>query len=100
VTAPVRVCVAGITGRTGSVVAAGIAAAADLELVAGVARGAVNSAPIADEERFVSLEEALRAVRVDVVVDYTHPAVVKEHVKTAIARGRSCSYWCVRSVGG
>ena len=74
----IRVCVAGITGWTGSAVAEAVDAADDLELVAGVARS--------DQEQFSSVAEALDAVEADVLVDYTHAAVVKENVLVALER--------------
>ena len=74
-----RVCVAGITGWTGSAVAEAVDAASDLELVAGVSRS--------DPESFSSVDEALDAVAADVVVDYTHASVVKANTLAAIERG-------------
>jgi 4-hydroxy-tetrahydrodipicolinate reductase len=76
--AAIRVCVAGVTGWTGSAVAEAVEGAADLELVAGVARS--------DEEHFSSVAEALDAVQADVLVDYTHAAVVRENVLAAVRR--------------
>lgn len=75
----IRVCIAGITGWTGSAVAEAVVAADDLELVAGVARS--------DPARFSSVAEALDAAPADVLVDYTHAAVVKENVLAALDRG-------------
>jgi 4-hydroxy-tetrahydrodipicolinate reductase len=75
----IRVCVAGITGWTGSAVAAAVEAADDLELVSGVSRR--------DPARFSSVAEALDAVPADVLVDYTHAAVVKANVLAALERG-------------
>jgi 4-hydroxy-tetrahydrodipicolinate reductase len=75
----IRVCVAGVTGWTGSAVAAAVEAADDLELVAGVARS--------DPAAFSSVAEALDAVGADVLVDYTHAAVVRENVLAALERG-------------
>jgi len=74
----IRVCVAGITGWTGRPVADAVEAALDLELVAGVSRS--------DPASFSSVAEALDAVPADVLVDYTHAAVVKENVLAAIER--------------
>ena len=74
-----RVCVAGITGWTGRAVADAVAAADDLELVAGVSRS--------DPASFSSVAEALDAVPADVLVDYTHAAVVRENVLAAVERG-------------
>jgi 4-hydroxy-tetrahydrodipicolinate reductase len=50
----------------------------DLELVAGVARS--------DPGYFSTVADALDAVAADVLVDYTHAAVVKDNVLTAIER--------------
>src|SRR5690242_19797845 len=69
----IRVCVAGVTGWTGSAVADAVRAAPDLELVAGVSRS--------------SVAEALDAVPADVLVDYTHAEAVKANVLAAIERG-------------
>jgi 4-hydroxy-tetrahydrodipicolinate reductase len=68
--AAIRVSVAGITGWTGSAVAEVVAAADDLELVSGVARS--------DQTHFSTVDAALDAVPADVLVDYTHAAVVNE----------------------
>ena len=75
----IHVCVAGITGWTGSAVADAVEAADDLELVSGVSRS--------DPARFSSVAEALDAAPADVLVDYTHAAVVKENVLAALAHG-------------
>jgi 4-hydroxy-tetrahydrodipicolinate reductase len=75
----IRVCVAGITGWTGRAVADAVEAADDLALVAGVSRS--------DPSSHSSVAEALDAVRADVLVDYTHAAVVRENVLAAIERG-------------
>ena len=77
--APIRVCVAGVTGWTGRPVAEAVRKAKDLELVAGVSRS--------DPDSYSSVAEALDAVPADVLVDYTHAAVVKENVVTALGRG-------------
>jgi 4-hydroxy-tetrahydrodipicolinate reductase len=71
--------VAGVTGWTGSAVAAAVERAEDLELVSGVARS--------DPASFDSVAEALDSVSADVLVDYTHAAVVKGNVLTAIEHG-------------
>jgi 4-hydroxy-tetrahydrodipicolinate reductase len=74
----IRVCIAGVTGWTGSAVAAAVEAADDLELVAGVSR--------ADPASFSSVAEALDAAGADVVVDYTSAAAVKGNVLAALER--------------
>jgi 4-hydroxy-tetrahydrodipicolinate reductase len=79
VSALTRICVAGSTGWTGSAVAEAVGAAPDLELVSGVSRS--------DPESFSSVAEALEATGADVVVDYTHAAVVKDNVLAALERG-------------
>ncbi|HXV57212.1 MAG TPA: 4-hydroxy-tetrahydrodipicolinate reductase [Gaiellaceae bacterium] len=84
-----RVCVAGITGWTGGAVAGALAEADDLELVSGVSR---SQAGTTHDELGVpilgSVGEALAGPQVDVVVDYTDAAAVKENVLAAI-RGRA-----------
>jgi 4-hydroxy-tetrahydrodipicolinate reductase len=74
-----RVCVAGVTGWTGSAVAEAVGAAADLELVAGVSRS--------DPATHSTVAEALDAVAADVLVDYTSAAAVKGNVLAALDRG-------------
>jgi 4-hydroxy-tetrahydrodipicolinate reductase len=76
---PIRVCVAGITGWTGSAVAEAVREAPDLELVAGISR--------ADPGSHSSVADALDAVAADVVVDYTHAEAVRENVTAAVERG-------------
>ena len=77
--AVIRVCVAGVTGWTGRPVAEAVRDADGLELVAGVSRS--------DPDSYSSVAEALDQVQTDVLVDYTHAAVVKENVVAAIERG-------------
>jgi 4-hydroxy-tetrahydrodipicolinate reductase len=75
---PTRVCVAGVTGWTGSAVAEAVGAAADLELVAGVARS--------DPGSHSTVAEALDAAPADVLVDFTSAAAVRENVLAALER--------------
>ncbi len=77
----IRVCVAGATGWTGRPVADAVDAASDLEFVAGVSR--------TDSASYSSVSEALDAVSADVLVDYTHPAAVRENVLAAVERSVS-----------
>jgi 4-hydroxy-tetrahydrodipicolinate reductase len=87
----IRVSVAGVTGWTGAAIAAAVVAADDLELVAGVSRSAagrhLNQVVDGSGEGVVyaSVGEALDAVESDVLVDFTHAAVVKENVLAALA---------------
>jgi 4-hydroxy-tetrahydrodipicolinate reductase len=75
----IRVCVAGVTGWMGRPVAVAVEAASDLQLVAGVSRS--------DPESYSSVAEALDAVSADVLVDYTHAAVIRGNVLAAVERG-------------
>ena len=75
---PLRVCVAGVTGWTGSAVAEAVEVADELELAAGVSRS--------DPTSFSTVEEAFDAVPADVFVDYTHADAVKRHVLAALDR--------------
>jgi 4-hydroxy-tetrahydrodipicolinate reductase len=77
--AVIRVCVAGITGWTGTAVAEAVRAADDLALVAGVARS--------DPSSYSSVADALDAVNADVLVDYTHASAVRANVLAALERG-------------
>src|SRR5215217_8142427 len=88
----IRVWVAGVTGWTGTAVAAAVEAASDLELAAGVSRS--------DPGSFSSVAEALAAVEADVLVDYTHAEVVKENALAAIERGVAVVVVVERHVGG
>ena len=75
----IRVCVAGVTGWTGSAVAEAVGAAT-----------ISSSSPACrapTRRSFSSVGEALDAVPVDVLVDYTRAAVVKGNVLAAIERG-------------
>jgi 4-hydroxy-tetrahydrodipicolinate reductase len=75
-----RVCIAGITGWTGSAVAAAVEAADDLELVSGVSRSAAGGGNV-----HASVADALAAAPADVLVDYTSAAAVKGNVHAALA---------------
>jgi 4-hydroxy-tetrahydrodipicolinate reductase len=75
----IRVCIAGITGWVGRPLAEAVKAAVDLELVSGVSPS--------DPASFSSVEEALDANPVDVLVDYTNASVVKGNVIAALDRG-------------
>jgi 4-hydroxy-tetrahydrodipicolinate reductase len=77
-----RVCIAGITGWTGSAVAAGVDAADDLELVSGVSRSTAGQ-----EKVYGTVAEALAAAPADVLVDYTSADAVKANVHAALDAG-------------
>jgi 4-hydroxy-tetrahydrodipicolinate reductase len=79
-----RVCVAGITGWTGSAVAAAVDAADDLELASGVSRSSGGTYGV-----YSTVAEALAAVPTDVMVDYTGAEAVRANVDAALEVGVS-----------
>lgn len=80
-----RVVVAGATGWTGSAIAAAINETNDLSLVGAVARKSAGQT-LHELTVVATVDEAL-AVPADVLIDYTHPSVVKEHALAALAAG-------------
>jgi len=89
----IRICFAGITGWTAKPILAAIAEADDLTVVAGVARTAagqsltdVTDLPF-DGQVFAGVAEALQAVEVDVMIDYTSATAVAANVRAAIEAG-------------
>jgi 4-hydroxy-tetrahydrodipicolinate reductase len=90
-----NVCFAGVTGWTAGPIVAAIDASDDLTLTAGVSRSSAGQtlaeAVGSSSDGLVhgSVAEALAAadVGVDVLVDYTSAAAVRDHVWTAVERG-------------
>src|SRR5260370_6864620 len=89
----IRGCVAGATGWTGSTVTRAILASSEFQLVGAIARrqagrdiGEVLGQGRANVNIVASLEEAL-ATSTDVLIDYTGPDVVKEHILAALDQG-------------
>jgi len=89
----IRVCFAGVTGWTAPPIVAAIDAADDLTLTCGVSRSAAGR-PLADATAsrsdgsiYSSVSEALQSAEVDVLLDYTSAAAVKENVLTAVRAG-------------
>jgi 4-hydroxy-tetrahydrodipicolinate reductase len=88
-----RICIAGVTGWTGSAVARAVLDSPEFELVGAVARGAkgqdaglaVGRHPCGIQVSETT-EQALDH-STDVFIDYTHPEVVKGNVELAISRG-------------
>jgi 4-hydroxy-tetrahydrodipicolinate reductase len=74
-----RVCIAGITGWTGSAIAPAVEDADDLQLVGGVSRS--------DPNHFSTVAEALAGAPADVLVDLTHASAVKDNVLAALEHG-------------
>lgn len=89
----IRVIVAGATGWAGSALARGIAAQADMKLVAAVSRKAAGKSlgvALGDERLsapvFASAREAV-AQKADVFVEYTKSEAAKSNILTALAAG-------------
>lgn len=89
----IRACFAGITGWTAPPIVAAIEEAGDLVLTAGVSRSAAGRR-LADVvgasgngEVHATVAEALAAAEVDVLVDYTSAAAVRDNVWTAVEAG-------------
>lgn len=87
-----NVCFAGVTGWTAPPILAGIDAADDLALTAGVSRSAAgrtlaDATGHGDGQVYASVSEALAAGPVDVLVDYTSASAVKANVETAVDAG-------------
>ena len=91
----IKVCVAGMTGWTGSAVAKALVAADGFELSAGIARsragedaGSALGLPPLGLPISRDLDEAL-AAPFDVLVDFTKPDSVKARVLAAVAAGKA-----------
>jgi len=78
-----RVILAGASGRTGTPVAASLAAADDLNLVARVAPSLAGTGP----DCFGSVADALAEAPADVFVDLTRPELGEEHALAALEAG-------------
>jgi 4-hydroxy-tetrahydrodipicolinate reductase len=90
----IRVCVAGVTGWTGSSVARAVLASPEFELVGAVSRHAagttVSEALASDEGADVVISSGIGDAlgnTTQVLIDYTHPTVVKANVLAALAAG-------------
>lgn len=93
----IRVCVAGATGWTGSAVTRAVLASDAMRLTGAVARRAagtnVADAVGSDVPTNVTVSDDLgRALGAgtDVLIDYTHPSAVRQHVLQALELGVSC----------
>lgn len=95
--APLRVVMAGVTGKTGKAVTRVILAEDDLQLVGAVAADHLGE----DVGQFLGLQplgvkieddiaRVLDAQPVDVMVDFTAPSVVVHHIEQALARRVHC----------
>ncbi len=89
----ITVCFAGVTGWTAPPILAAIDAADDLELVSGVSRSAAGrtlaevTASRGTGPVHATVAEALAAGHVDVLVDYTSAAAVRDHAVAAVRAG-------------
>jgi 4-hydroxy-tetrahydrodipicolinate reductase len=90
----IKVCVAGVTGWTGSVVARHVLAAEDLDLVGAISRATAGRdvGPILGSETAgitvrATLGEVLADGPVDVLIDYTDPTSVKPRTMEALTNG-------------
>lgn len=89
----INVCFAGVTGWTAPPIVKAIDAADDLRLTGGVSRSSAGralaevAASQSDGSVYASVAAALRSAEVDVLVDYTSAAAVKENVWTAVRAG-------------
>jgi 4-hydroxy-tetrahydrodipicolinate reductase len=92
-TMTIRVCVAGVTGWTGSLITQRILDSTEFQLVSAIARqqagvdiGVALGRAAVGVPISASLEEALRSPA-DVVIDYTRPESVKARVLSALDHG-------------
>lgn len=88
-----QICIGGVTGWTGSALAAGVLAASDLALSGAVARRAAGQdiGTLLGRDKLgvaVSADVATALKQpTDVYLDYTHPGAVKENTLTALKLG-------------
>ena len=90
----IKVCVAGVSGWTGSAITRGIISSDDMTLTSGVARSTAGQ-DVADalglEQptgiKICSNLQGALAADVDVLIDYTSSTTIKEHVHYAIEQG-------------
>ena len=89
----IRLCFAGVTGWTAPPIVAAIDASDDLSLTCGVSRSAAGrtlaeaTGSRTDGFIYASVSEALQSTEVDVLVDYTSAAAVKDNVLAAVGAG-------------
>jgi 4-hydroxy-tetrahydrodipicolinate reductase len=89
----VSVCFAGVTGWTAPPIVAAIDEADDLTLSSGVSRSAAGQSlataagSASHGSVYATVAEALESGQVDVLIDYTSAAAVKNNVQTAVGAG-------------
>ncbi len=90
---PLKVCIAGVTGGVGRALVPAVEDSNEFILVGAVARSAagrdvgeaIGGTPIGVSVS-ATLAEAFEA-EVDVLIDYTHPDAIRDHIGTAFDRG-------------
>jgi 4-hydroxy-tetrahydrodipicolinate reductase len=84
--AKIRVAVSGALGRMGRTTCEAVAGDAGLSLVAAIDPGPfpAENIGLAAERCFAGLAQALEAGDIDVVVDFTTPAAVRENILTCV----------------
>jgi 4-hydroxy-tetrahydrodipicolinate reductase len=91
----IGICIAGATGNVGRCLVPAVQAAEDLELVSAVSRSAAGSdlgEALGGRPMGMQVEatvDAALVAGVDVLIDYTHPTAICDHINTAIERGIS-----------
>jgi 4-hydroxy-tetrahydrodipicolinate reductase len=88
----INVCFAGVTGWAAPAIVAAIDEADDLTLCSGVSRSAAGASLAAAGSEshgaiYATVSQALASAGVDVVVDYTSAAAVRDNVWTAVEAG-------------
>lgn len=77
----IKVAVCGACGKMGQEVVKAVIADPEMELVAKIDLVCVG------EKLFGNIEDAIRATKIDVLVDFTQPASIFEHAKTCLNHG-------------
>lgn len=85
-----NVAVSGYLGRMGQAVVAAVTAADDMEIVCGIDPNVDAAAADVAFPCFTSVADALEAVEVDVLVDFTQPSAAADNLKAALSRGVDC----------
>ena len=83
----IRVAITGINGRMGKAIAAQVAKADDLKLVCGIDLVADEHA---DTPVYASIDEAIAANDLDVIVDFTNAKAARVNLPKALAAGVNC----------
>jgi 4-hydroxy-tetrahydrodipicolinate reductase len=89
----IRVLVSGAAGKVGGEVVRAVSAAEGMEVVACLDPSAVDGHLPSDTGALVctdDLSELLADIKPDVMVDFTHPAVVEGNLRIALAAGVDC----------